>query len=351
MIPPLLLPEYAPQSGVMLTWPHEATDWRAILHQAEALYIELVRAISRHETVLIICHDETLRAHVQTLLEQADIPQGTIRYCLASANDTWVRDYGPLTVQVNGSPLLLDFAFDGWGGKYPSTLDNEISHTLYAAGVFGRNDYLRHTLVLEGGSVDTDGSGTLLTTARCLLNSARNPGLDRHQLEGLLSGYLGISRFLWLDHGELEGDDTDGHVDMLARFCSPDIIAYSRCDNPNERHYPELNAMEQQLRTFRKADGTAYHLVPLPLPPPVLNASGQQLPASYANFLIINAAVLVPVYADPADATALEALAPCFPDRELIPVDCTTLIEQSGSLHCATMQLPAGVLPENGAMQ
>lgn len=346
MARPLLLPEYTPQSGVMLTWPHAATDWHAILEQADAVYVELAQAISRHESLLVICHDASHRDHVQTRLDQAGIAKGAVRYCLAPSNDTWVRDYGPLTVQVDGIPLLLDFVFDGWGRKYPALLDNDVCQTLYADGAFGDTGYRRHALVLEGGSVDTDGAGTLLTTSRCLLEAGRNPGLDRRQLEDMLAKSLGIRRVLWLDHGELAGDDTDGHIDMLARFCSPGIIAYTRCDNPDEPHYPELNAMEQQLRTFRKADGTPYRLVPLPLPQPVPNETGQQSPASYANFLIINGAVLVPVYNDPADAHALEALAHCFPDRELIPVNCTTLIQQSGSLHCATMQLPAGVLPE-----
>jgi len=348
---PLLLPEFAPQSGVMLTWPHAATDWRDSLQQADAVYIELAQAICRHESLLVICHEESLRNHVQTLLDQTGIPKAAVHYSLAPANDTWVRDYGPLTVQVDTKRQLLDFTFDGWSGKYPSELDNNICHTLYADGVFGRNEYQRHTLVLEGGSVDTDGAGTLLTTSRCLLKSGRNPNLDKRQLEGMLANHLGISRILWLEHGELAGDDTDGHIDMLARFCSPGVIAYTRCDNPGEANYPELDAMEQQLRTFRQADGVPYRLVPLPLPQPVLDKTGQQLPASYANFLIINAAVLVPVYGDPADAYALEALAHCFPDRELIPVNCTTLIQQSGSLHCATMQLPAGVLPEYEAIR
>lgn len=203
--------------------------------------------------------------------------------------------------------------------------------------------------MLEGGSIDSDGSGTLLTTTHCLLESSRNPGFDRARLEAGLHELLGIERVLWLAHGELAGDDTDAHVDMLARFCSPGTIAYSSCSDPQDEHYAPLAAMEQQLQTFRTREGLPYELIPLPLPQPVRDAGGRRLPASYANFLIVNRAVLVPVYDDPADATALAALADCFPGRTIEPLNCLSLIQQNGSLHCATMQLPMGVLKHDEA--
>jgi agmatine/peptidylarginine deiminase len=243
---------------------------------------------------------------------------------------------------------LHDFTFDGWGGKYPAALDNRVSRSLFDGGIFDNVEFLQQQLVLEGGSIDTDGRGSLLSTTRCLLESGRNPGYDRTRLEACLRELLGVERVLWLRHGELAGDDTDAHVDMLARFCSPGTIAYSSCNDPQDEHFAPLAAMERELQAFRTREGRPYELVPLPLPRPVLDESGRRLPASYANFLIINGAVLVPVYADPADAVALAALAGCFPGRRVEPLNCLPLIQQNGSLHCATMQLPMGVLKQDG---
>jgi agmatine/peptidylarginine deiminase len=199
-------------------------------------------------------------------------------------------------------------------------------------------------LILEGGSIDSDGRGTLLTTRHCLLNPQRNPEYDCVGLEGLFGQIFGTRQVLWLDHGELEGDDTDGHIDTLARFCDEHTIAYVRCDDPQDSHYAPLREMERELQAFRDSDGRPYGLVPLPLPAPKRDEHGKRLPATYANFLIINGAVLVPVYGDAQDAVALECLAPCFPGREIVPIHCLPLIHQYGSLHCVTMQLPAGVL-------
>ena len=339
-----LLPEYAPQSGVIITWPHAGTDWRHDLETIEAVYLDIARAVTRCERLLVLCRDAGHQRYILDLLEHIAVPAAAVCFAVVPTNDTWVRDYGPLAVLEDDRPVLHDFIFDGWGGKYPAALDNCVSLTLFTAGVFGTVDFLRHPLVLEGGSIDTDGEGTLLTTSRCLLESGRNPALYREALEQQLHELAGIERVLWLDHGELSGDDTDGHIDMLARFCSPGSIAYVQCNDPADAQYDALATMQEQLRSFRTAGGRPYSLVPLPLPQPVFNATGEQLPASYANFLIINGAVLVPVYDDPADDAALAALAPCFPGRELVPVNCLALIQQYGSLHCATMQLPAGVL-------
>lgn len=344
---PLLIPEFAPQSGVILTWPHPGTDWHSRLADIEKLYVEIAASITRHERLLIICRDSRHRQHVSRLLEHANVALQAVRFAITSTNDTWVRDYGPITVSRDGRLVLHDFTFDGWGGKYTATLDNRVNRSLFDEGFFGGSELLQQHLVLEGGSIDSDGCGTLLTTSRCLLESGRNPGYDRARLEARLRELLGIERVLWLEHGELAGDDTDAHVDMLARFCSPGVIAYSSCNDPQDEHFAPLAAMEQELRSFRTRAGTPYELVPLPLPQPVLDASGRRLPASYANFLIINGAVLVPVYADPADAVAVAALAGCFPGRRVEPLNCLSLVQQNGSLHCATMQLPAGVLKQD----
>ncbi len=343
---PVMIPEFAPQSGVILTWPHPGTDWHSRLAEIENLYVEVAGTIARYECLLIICSDANHRQHVSRLLERAGVALHAVHFAVTGTNDTWVRDYGPITAARNGRLILHDFIFDGWGGKYPAALDNRVNRSLLEDGCFGSNEYMQQQLVLEGGSIDCDGCGTLLTTSQCLLESGRNPGYDRARLEARLRELLGIERVLWLTHGELAGDDTDAHVDMLARFCSPGTIAYSSCNDTHDEHFAPLAAMEQELRTFRTREGLPYELVPLPLPRPVLDETGRRLPASYANFLIINGAVLVPVYADPADAVAVAALAGCFPGRRIVPFNCLPLIQQNGSLHCATMQLPVGVLKQ-----
>lgn len=340
----VLIPEFAPQSGVILTWPHRHSDWQHQLAAIEPVYIDIARAVVDREHLLVICYDAEHRQHVQSVLSGAGIVLDRVVFCCIRSNDTWVRDYGPLTILADGRPALQDYVFNAWGGKYNATLDDAVSGSLYAAGLFGTLEYQRLPLVLEGGSIDTDGAGSLLTTSHCLLSPTRNPGLDKPALESALREHLGIERVLWLEHGELAGDDTNAHVDMLARFCDADTIAYAHCPDRADMHFAPLAAMEQELQAFRTLTGAPYRLVPLPLPRAVHNAAGQRLPASYANFLVINGAVLLPVYEDPADAIALQRLQDCFPGRDIIPINCLPLIQQFGSLHCATMQLPAGVL-------
>lgn len=340
----MLIPEFAPQSGIALTWPHAGTDWGSSLADVIPVYLEIARAIMARERLLLVCYDDAHRATVFNAIEDAGLPADEVTYACAPSNDTWIRDYGPLATGCNGNIELHDFTFDGWDGKYASSLDNNITRTLLAAGLFGDLPCHHYPLVLEGGSIDTDGRGTLLTTSRCLLQTGRNAGAGRNGIESVLRTALGIERVLWLDHGEIIGDDTDGHVDMLARFCSADTIAYASCNRPGDPHYRSLGAMEEQLRSFSSVTGQPYRLVPLPLPDAIHDKDNQRLPASYANFLIMNDAVLMPAYNDPADANALLALQGCFPAREIVPIDCRPLIAQHGSLHCATMQLPAGVL-------
>jgi agmatine deiminase len=339
-----LLPEWAPQSGVMLTWPHEHGDWATRLKQVEPVFTEIARQVSRREKVLISCYDQGHREHVERQLSAAGVDRGRVVLRVVPSNDTWARDHGPLTVTCQNEPLLLDFGFNGWGGKYGHELDNQITRRLYAQDTFGAAPLQTVDLILEGGSIEVDGSGTLLTTERCLLAPTRNPRVTREQLEQRLKELLGINRILWLHHGYLAGDDTDSHIDTLARFCDRNTIAYVSCDDPTDEHYAELRAMEQELRAFRTADGQPYHLVPLPWPRAKLDDDGNRLPATYANVLVINGAVLVPTYEDPADGVALARLGECFPDREIVAVDCLPLIYQFGSLHCVTMQLPEGVV-------
>lgn len=338
-------PEWAPQSGVLLTWPHRGTDWNSNLAAVENVFGQLAREISHREFALIACYSEAHRAHVRAYLRKAAADLDQCRLFIAPSNDSWARDHGPLTVFDNQIPLLLDYVFNGWGGKFPAELDNEVTRHLAAQRAFGATAVQTIPFVLEGGSIDSDGGGTLLTTARCLLSPARNPGLGQNEIERHLRKELGVNRVLWLQHGALAGDDTDGHIDTLARFCDPATIAYVRCTDPRDAHYQQLRAMEHELVALRTTTGTPYRLVPLPWPKARHGAGGGRLPATYANFLIINEALLVPTYDDEADEAALSSLGACFPGRKTVGIDCRPLIAQNGSLHCVTMQFPAGVVP------
>ena len=340
-MPTTYLPaEWAPQSAVMVTWPHPHGDWRSGLSRVDEVYAELGYHICRRQTLIVACWDRHHIEHIREQLRQRGAAMDRVRAYIARSNDSWTRDHGPITVMHDGEPMLLDFQFNGWGGKYPAELDNAITHTLYTQRAFGLAPLGQVNLVLEGGSIDSDGQGTLLTTKRCLLSPHRNPEAEQRQLEQALLDTLGAQRVLWLNYGHLEGDDTDSHIDTLARFCDPGTICYTACNDPKDSHYPTLKAMEEELKIFRTADDTPYRLMALPIPNGKYNENGLRLPATYANFLIINGAVLVPTYNDPADQIALERLSDCFPGRETIGIDCLPLIEQYGSLHCVTMQLP-----------
>jgi len=329
----------------MLTWPHPHSDWQSTLSHIDSVYTLLTETISRYEKILICCYDKPHKTHISSLLNKTNIEINTqVEFALTKSNDSWTRDHGPLTIFENGKPVLLDFQFNGWGNKYPADLDDQITQLTYQQGHLGTGNLKKLDLILEGGSIDTDGEGTLLTTSRCLLSPQRNPELSKQQLTQSLQTLLGIDRILWLDHGWLVGDDTDSHVDLLARFCNPTNIAYTQCNNPDDEHFLELHAMEKELRAFTTKEGEHYQLIPLPLPSAIFNDAGKRLPASYANFLIINNALLVPSYDDPADDVALNALGQCFPTREIISIPSLPLIQQCGSLHCASMQLPSGIL-------
>jgi agmatine/peptidylarginine deiminase len=339
-----LPPEWAPQSGVMLAWPSAESDWGPWLNEIETVYLSIAHQIARREKLLIICRNPDHLAQVKNQLTQQRIDKASISLHVAPFNDTWVRDYGPLScLDQEGRAQLLDFVFNGWGGKYDATLDNEVTVGLCEQGAFGAVLLKQLALTLEGGSIEVDGAGNLLTTTSCLLSKTRNDNLSQAAMEEQLKRWLGVEQVLWLHHGQLAGDDTDGHIDTLARFCNPHTICYVACDDPEDEHYLELQAMEKELQTLHTAKGIPYRLIPLPWPNPKFSADGKRLPASYANFLIINGAVLVPTYRDPADTQALSIIQSCFLDRQVIGIDCLPLIQQYGSLHCITMQLPAGV--------
>lgn len=339
-----LLPEWYPQDAVQLTWPSPTSDWAPLLERIEATLEAIVVAIARYQPVLIAVPDESLRHELIQRFVRLGVEASRLHLYSAEADDTWTRDHGPIAVERNGAIALLDYVFTGWGGKFEAQRDNRLTQCLAAAGAYAC-PVERRNIVLEGGAIESDGAGTLLTTEACLLNPNRNPQLDREALEALLAADFGIKRVLWLANGHLEGDDTDSHIDTLARFCDPATIAYVRCDDESDPHYQALAAMEAELKAFRRADGEPYRLIPLPWPQPCFDPEdGHRLPATYANFLIVNSAVLVPVYGDAADTRALMALGEAFPGRDIVPIDCTSVIRQHGSLHCLTMQLPQGSL-------
>ena len=340
---PTLLPEWAPQSGVLLAWPHPDSDWASHLPAIEAEYTTLARAIAEREALLVLCHDEAHRVHVLHLLEDAGIPASRIQLACVEVDDTWIRDYGPLAVGDGARLELVDFAFNAWGGKYPHTRDARVTATLHERGLFGEVSLCTEPLVVEGGALESDGLGTLLTTGGCLDSATRNPGFERAELEARLRATLGLRRVVWLDVTPLPGDDTDGHVDTLARFCDPGTIAHATCSSRDDSAYAALADLEAQLQALRTLDGAPYRLVPLPLPAAQFARDGRRLAATHANFLVLNGAVLCPVYGDPADEVAMRRLAEAFPGREIVGVPARTLIEENGSLHCATMQLPAGL--------
>lgn len=334
--------EWAPQSAVMLTWPHPGSDWDNQLDSVEQLYLEISRHITRHQGLLVVCHSEAhYRATAGKMMDR-NIPKQRLHFAIAPSNDSWARDHAPLTVLGPDGARLLDFQFNGWGGKYPHELDNRISSTLLGNGIFGHTPGHPVPLVLEGGAIETDGQGTLLATRSSILDRHRNSALDQRQVESLLSSELGFRHFLWLDHGHLTGDDTDGHIDTLVRFADPGTLLHVTA-RPDDPDYPEVEAMIRELETFRQPNGDPYRLLALPPPPPCHSEEGERLPASYANFLIINGAVLLPVYGLETDAQACTLLGEAFPGREVIPVNCLPLIRQHGSLHCITMQFPEPV--------
>jgi agmatine/peptidylarginine deiminase len=340
-----LLPEWAPQDAVMLTWPHKNTDWAAILNDVEPVYVTLCDEITKRQDVVIVAHDAQLKAHITALLSNANIALDKIHFVIAPCNDTWARDHGPLTTaDAHGTICIKDFVFNGWGNKFDAQLDNQINKTLVDCVANNNTQYRALDFVLEGGGVEINEHGTLLTTSECLLNPNRNPTMSKSDIESVLKQELGAQDFLWVDHGYLAGDDTDSHIDTLVRFAPNNTLVYVQCDDEHDEHYQALKAMEAQLNQFKTANGDNYSLVPLPWPKAVFDDEGDRLPATYANYLIINSAVLVPVYNDEQDKNALEQIAKAYPEHTVIGINCLPIIHQFGSLHCITMQLPRGFL-------
>lgn len=340
MLAPYLPAEWALQSGVQLTWPHAATDWAYILEEVQTCFISIAREIALREKLLIVTPDpEDVKQQISSVVNMDNV-----RFLKCETNDTWARDHGTITMMDSDGPSLLDFKFNGWGLKFASDKDNLITRHAVEAGMLKGRYVNRLGFVLEGGSLESDGVGTLLTTSECLLSPNRNGQMNRVEIEEYLRSTFHLQRVLWLDHGYLSGDDTDSHIDTLARFCSPETIAYVQCQDTEDEHYKALHQMEAQLKTFKTLGGEPYRLLPLPMVDRI-EEDGERLPATYANFLIINGVVLYPTYCQPQnDARAKKVLQEAFPKHEIVGIDCCALIKQHGSLHCVTMQYPVGVL-------
>jgi agmatine/peptidylarginine deiminase len=341
MTEPRFPAEWEPQAAILLAWPHEGTDWAERLAEVEATYTRLVGAITRFQPAVVCVATPAIASRARRLLTDAGVPMQRVRLVEVDYDDTWLRDSGPISLRVADGFRLLDFRFTGWGGKFESSLDDRLVEALHERELFLKSERQPVDFALEGGAIETDGQGSLLSTWQCL--HERHPESERAAIEKVLLDRLAQDRVLWLEHGHLEGDDTDAHIDTLARFAAPDAIVYQACDDPQDSHYAELQAMAGELAALRTVDGSPYRLFALPWPQPIIDG-GRRLAASYANFLIINGALLMPAYGDPADARAAAVLADAFPDREIISVPCRPLIWQNGSLHCITMQLPQGVV-------
>ena len=315
-----------------MAFPHKKTDWADDLEEALTPFIRIAQAIAYAQPVYIICRDKKsisdrfCSTHNMSFIE---IP----------TNDTWIRDYGYLSIEEEGETKLLDFTFDGWGGKFDASLDNQLNRALHQKGYLGIAPLETIDFVLEGGSIESDGAGTILTTSQCLCNPNRNGGLSKEEITSKLSAYLGAERILWLDHGYLAGDDTDSHIDMLARFVDKESIAYVKYEDKEDEHYSALQKMEEQLKSFRTVEGKPYRLIPLPMCEAKYNQEGKRLPAAYANFLITNRALIYPTYNAATDKEADKLFREIFPNKEIIPINCEKLIEEGGSLHCSTMQI------------
>ena len=340
---PALPAEWARQHAVMLAWPHSDTDWNYMLDEAQDCFCRLISALSKAAQVIIIAPDAEDAA--TCLSKYCDGSNISIFEC--DTNDTWARDFGFITtIDVKGRTFANDFKFNGWGLKFASNYDNLINRNILSSPLSNNKAVYANRLnfVLEGGSIDVDDKGNLLTTEECLLSPNRNGQSTKEEIDSYLREAFGVKKCHWLKHGYLAGDDTASHIDTLARFLPGGKIAYSSCDRIDDEHYEELKLMEEELKCLVGAGGEHFGLVSLPIPQAIFDTDGNRLPATYANFLLLNGKLFLPVYGDDKyDHKAIEALTKAMPDYTIVAIDCRALIQQHGSLHCVTMQVPEGV--------
>ena len=334
-----MLAEWEKQKKIQLTWPHRSTDWCYMLEDITTTFVEISDAITKYEDLLVVGEEiDIAKDKLRNALDSEQYSRITFFEC--PNNDTWARDHGFISIMDNNSAdiRLQDFQFNGWGQKFPSEKDNSINKILFDNDLV-KGTYESHLdFVLEGGSIESDGEDTVFTTEPCLLAPHRNQPRKKEEIEEYLKTALGCKRVIWLQHGNLEGDDTDGHIDTLARICPNDTITYTKCDDKNDSQWKELNLMEEELKELKTLDGQKYKLVPLPCPSAIYDEDNLRLPATYANYLVINGAVLVPTYDQPSDIIACNQIKKIYPDRDIIPIDSRNIIQQHGSIHCLTMQ-------------
>ena len=340
---PYRLPaEWEPQDAIQFTWPNEGMDWGEDAIAVQARIKACMALLTEDQSVIVAGQDRDL-IHQKL----SDLPANRLHIVEVTSNDVWARDHGPITVECEGRPIMLDYQFNGWGAKYAAKLDNQVTRHLWETGLFGPIERREMSLVLEGGAIESDGEGTIIASTDCLLDGKRNPNEDWQGMLYLLKRQLGAKRILTLPSGQLVGDDTDGHIDTIARFCTPNTIAYVQCNNPKEEHFGFLQSIEKELKHWETLDGEAYSLVPLPLPDPCFHPEdGHRLPATYANFIISNKYVIVPTYQQDKDQLAIDRLTQVFQTRKVVGIDALPVIKQHGSLHCLCMQYPKGVLSD-----
>ncbi len=339
--------DWEPQSGIMLTWPRQDGDFARNgndqLLSAEISLLRIAAITSRQQRVLLIIEDHSMATRLRILIEEAGGSPNKISFIEAPADDIWARDHGPLTIIKENRPLLLNFRFDGWGKRFPANRDNAINEVVHDAGGFGKVEMLTVDQVLEGGAIESDGAGTLITT-RSWLERCYSDSIQLRNNIRIISQLLDIKHFIVINHGKILGDDTAGHVDTLVRFANPGTLLYQSCAEADDPNFESLDALANELRELRQLNGRPFDIHPLPFPGNISDADGNRLPASYANFLLCGQQVLVPGFGSPADHEALETISRWFPDRQAVSIDCLPLIAQGGGLHCAAMQLPAGLL-------
>lgn len=342
--------EWHQQVAVQLTWPHAKTDWAPYLEDIVRMEVRMADEITKREDLIIATPEKDA---VRELLaaQLSELQLNRVKIVEMPTDDTWARDHGAITLlprpenkEKTRKAILLDFCFNGWGKKFPADNDNRITQNLNCSGVF--ENYYEYVMrdhldfVLEGGSIESDGKGTVFTTSQCLLAPNRNQPLTKKGIEEYLKKTLCAEQIVWLDYGNLIGDDTDGHIDTIVKIAPNDTILYVKCEDKNDEQFEDFNALEKQLKSLRTKEDKPYRLLPLPMPKAIYY-DGDRLPVTYANFLIINGAVLVPTYNQPyLDKKAMDIIQTAFPDREIIGIDAQVAVRQHGSLHCLTMQFP-----------
>lgn len=342
------LPEWHPQDAIVLVWPHRYSDWANSLEDIEHCYLALTKAIAATQSVLIIYFDHQHKEYIQDQCTSYGCNQKALKFLQIETNDTWVRDYGPVFLLGSDQYSYLDFEFNAWGEQYAHRLDNLFAESLYKAVNNNKCEYKRLPLVLEGGNLEFNDNATVLTNLSCIIRNNTGAKLKKDDLIATLKQTLSVKKVLGIEVDALTGDDTGGHIDTLARFIQDDTIVYAGTDNPSDLNYGRLNELQSQLMTLETRKNKPYKLARILMPKKaVLNYEGNILPASYINFLFTNNTIIVPMYNDEHDSLALQEIERLRPDRKVIGVDATELIQQFGSLHCATLHLPQNTLDES----